>query len=196
METYINKDVLNSNEENMVKEFFALGQSRYSATYQQKDREIYYIFSHIKDRLAFCLDYEDNKLLAPQGRALNPLLRQYAELEELEFTHSVLTLPTDANRQSVYVVKLRNDIKVDDVGVLESLKIREKSNIDRLVNDYITWATATGTTFGSRWAYNTTEQVSIPNCNNQNCVECPTMTINVPTIQPIEAQELTTDMPF
>lgn len=170
MESYVSVDKLDCKEENAVKEFFALGWSRYLTTHELSDGN-YFIYSYVKCRPSFVLDYKNDSLIAPRNRALNPLLREYAEREELEFRHGDIG---QARGAVISTIKLRHPPTIDDSDWFKQVKLKEKKS--NPINDYIEWAWSTSS---NPYGVSTTETE----------VAFSGETITVPSIERVEAQE-------
>ena len=189
MEQYVSQLVFKSNEENAVKEYFALGSSRYISTYELSENH-YLLYSFLQSRSICILDYRDNLLIAPARRAINPLLREYAEREELEFKHGKLGRTKGT---VISTIKLRHPPTVDDSQWFKELKLKEKKT--NPIDEYIRYAWSEGAelAYGSMTTANLTYGVntevdqagntvpipsieSIPTrdygCPDPNCITC------------------------
>lgn len=176
MESYVTEKDLVSNEENATHEFFALGNSRYFATYELRDNN-YLVYSYIKCRPAFILDYRNDFLIAPRNRALNPLLRQYAEREELEFKHGRIG---EVRGSAVSVIKLKNPPTVNDSDLFEGLELKEK--IPKTLNEYVNWVVNYGSWDLSGYA----TEIDSPEQAIQNASQ----TVTIPSVEQVEVRNI------
>lgn len=182
MEQYVSQLVIKNNEENAVKEYFALGSSRYISTYELSENH-YLLYSFLQSRSICILDYRDNLLIAPARRAINPLLRGYAEREELEFSHGQLGRPKGT---VISTIKLRHPPTVDDSQWFKELKL--KVNERDILDDYIQmagsmWSEAAELAYGSMTTSNVVYGVNTE-------VDLGSSTVTIPNIETVEARNL------
>lgn len=181
MEQYASQLIYKANEEGAVKEFFALGSSRYISTYELSEN-YYLLYSFLQSRSICLLDYRDNLLIAPARRAVNPLLRQYAEREELEFKHGQLG---KTKGTVISTIKLRHPPIVDDSEWFKDLKLKEsKPKKPKTLNEYVDWVASNSTGWDLRGL---ASEVDAP--DPEQAVRYASQTVTVPSIESIPAQE-------